>query len=574
MKTSRLIIITILIIAAFLRLYKLSSRPSFLTPDEAALGYNAYSILQTGRDEYGQFLPLVFKSFGDYKPGLYVYLTTPFVALLGINAWSVRLPAALSGVLAVWLVHQITQLIFPHQRIKLRNLEFEIGYLTALVLALSPWHIQFSRGAWESQVALTLTLLAIYLFLKSLASQKMNLSRGYKGNQLYLALLLFGLTTWTYQGAKISTPLVLIALFAAYAKPILSRFTKKQLGLAFLAITIVVLPIALGLFFGTAGRIKAKNIFSYHRPSDLIQQTILEPAHISQTSLTYILYHSEALSYVRSIVSRYFNYFSARFLVAEGDWEHPQLTPAYMGVIYWTNILALLFGFYYLSRQKSPFAKFLLGWMILAPLSGALTLDQINSVRTLYLVAPLTFIIGFGWFQIIKIAASQPQLVKISSGLLLLFIYLFQVCYYLDSYYVLSPQITTQAAQGYGYQQIVQALQPYRSTANHIIVQQSYDQPYIYFLFYEHSDPRVYQSLAHLEENRFGDVGLVERIDNQIEFRNFSLNAEKHLVGNIYVGDPGHIPDSLINNSQKFITVANILYPNHQTAFRIVQIIN
>jgi len=74
-------LMAVLLLAAALRLWSLASVPPHLTPDEAALGYNAYSILKTGRDEHGQFLPIIFKSFGDYKPGLFIYLTIPFVAI-------------------------------------------------------------------------------------------------------------------------------------------------------------------------------------------------------------------------------------------------------------------------------------------------------------------------------------------------------------------------------------------------------------------------------------------------------------------------------------------------------------
>ncbi len=66
MQTKKFLLIIILIIAAFLRLWRLESIPPSLTPDEAALGYNAYSVLKTGKDEYGKVLPIIFKSFGDY----------------------------------------------------------------------------------------------------------------------------------------------------------------------------------------------------------------------------------------------------------------------------------------------------------------------------------------------------------------------------------------------------------------------------------------------------------------------------------------------------------------------------
>jgi 4-amino-4-deoxy-L-arabinose transferase-like glycosyltransferase len=92
----KLLLVLLFILGTFFRLYRLSSYPPLLW-DEAALGYNSYSILKTGRDEFGQVLPLIFKSFGDYKPGLYIYLTLPFVKLLGLSVLSVRLPGVIFG---------------------------------------------------------------------------------------------------------------------------------------------------------------------------------------------------------------------------------------------------------------------------------------------------------------------------------------------------------------------------------------------------------------------------------------------------------------------------------------------
>ena len=101
----KIALIFIFALALFLRIYKLGSCPVGFLWDEAALGYNGYSILKTGRDEYGKFLPIIFKSFGDYKPGLYVYLTVPSIAIFGLTEFSTRLPAAIFGSLTVLLIY-------------------------------------------------------------------------------------------------------------------------------------------------------------------------------------------------------------------------------------------------------------------------------------------------------------------------------------------------------------------------------------------------------------------------------------------------------------------------------------
>ena len=98
---SAIFISSIFLLATILRLWQLGTVPVSPDWDEAAIGYNAYSLLSTGKDEFGKTFPLVFRSFNDYKPPLYIYLTMPSIAIFGLNTWSVRLPSALMGILAV-----------------------------------------------------------------------------------------------------------------------------------------------------------------------------------------------------------------------------------------------------------------------------------------------------------------------------------------------------------------------------------------------------------------------------------------------------------------------------------------
>jgi len=107
-----ILLIAIIILAAGLRLWQLGSVPPSPDWDEAALGYDAYSIMHTGRDEFGKFLPVVLRSFDDYKPALYAYLAIPTVAMLGLNIFAVRLPSALFGIISVIAVFYLVQELF------------------------------------------------------------------------------------------------------------------------------------------------------------------------------------------------------------------------------------------------------------------------------------------------------------------------------------------------------------------------------------------------------------------------------------------------------------------------------
>ena len=106
------LLLIVVFIAIFLRVYKLGSVPPSLNWDEVSLGYNAYSILHTGKDEYGKFLPLILQSYDDYKPALYAYLAIPSVALLGLTEIAARIPSVTFGVTAIILVYfLVTELL-------------------------------------------------------------------------------------------------------------------------------------------------------------------------------------------------------------------------------------------------------------------------------------------------------------------------------------------------------------------------------------------------------------------------------------------------------------------------------
>jgi len=130
--------IIITLFGFFSRLLRLGSVPISLHWDEAALGYNAFSILKTGRDEYGQLFPLIFKSFGDYKPGLYVYLAAFSEAIFGLNEFAVRLPSAVFGSLAIFLLFLVVKELFSG--FKGRE---AVALIASFVLATSPWHYHY-----------------------------------------------------------------------------------------------------------------------------------------------------------------------------------------------------------------------------------------------------------------------------------------------------------------------------------------------------------------------------------------------------------------------------------------------
>ena len=81
----RLLLPLILLLAVLLRFWNLANYPQAVDEDEMADGYYAYSLLSNGTDEYGHKFPVYFQSVGDYKYGLYSYITMVSVSLFGLS---------------------------------------------------------------------------------------------------------------------------------------------------------------------------------------------------------------------------------------------------------------------------------------------------------------------------------------------------------------------------------------------------------------------------------------------------------------------------------------------------------
>lgn len=174
----RKILIIILAAGAILRLVWLDKSPGPVNWDEAALGYNAYSLWKTGADEYGTKWPLSLRSFDDYKPPLYAYLTAPVVGIFGLNEINTRLPSAIAGVASIGLLYLITSKLLGKRT----------GLMAAGMMTIEPWAIFYSRGAWEANLSLTLVLAAMWLILEG---------------KYTLGLVIAGINVFAYHSAKI-----------------------------------------------------------------------------------------------------------------------------------------------------------------------------------------------------------------------------------------------------------------------------------------------------------------------------------------------------------------------------------
>src|SRR3990167_2698227 len=195
----------VLVLAAVLRLYQLGQVPHGMTWDEAAIGYNGFAIFTTRRDEWLTRLPVSFWSFGDYKAPLAIYVNGLFTFLFGMSLFAVRLPFALAGIAAILGMIYLVKIVLEQTDIKPARIRL-FAIIAGVLLALSPWHLHFSRIGFESGMALTFYIWGMYFFFKALVVVKQ--WRRYV--DFLLSIMAFVASVYTYHSAKIAAPLLVL----------------------------------------------------------------------------------------------------------------------------------------------------------------------------------------------------------------------------------------------------------------------------------------------------------------------------------------------------------------------------
>jgi 4-amino-4-deoxy-L-arabinose transferase-like glycosyltransferase len=539
MTKSKFFLTTVLLLSLLTRTIGLSSRPFGFTWDEAALGYNSYSLLKTGKDEHGQITPIVFKSFGDYKPGLYIYLTVPTTALMGLQEFSTRLPSAILGSLLVILIYVLCRLLFPDQKL--------VASVAAVVSTFNPWLIHFSRGAWEANLSLFLSVLGVVLFLWY--------DRKKTVWPIFLSSISFGLTFWAYQGAKMFTPLLVLILGLIY----LRRFDLRR----------VVLPVLLGFFFllpvllgasTQSGRLKVFSVFSYVRDNKHIEEIIKEDNQ-SGKNWMYYLFHSETLDQLRGVSQRYLNHFSPRFVFTDGDWTNLRHSEYKHGYFYLMEVVGLVLGFILLLRSHfSKSVRLVILWMLLSPLPAALSRDLVSGVRSLPLVIPLIIMVSIGAAALIRHKVFRY---------LYILPWLFFIAYFLE-FYIFHAKFYAADQWVSPYKEAVEVISDQKANYSRVYFTNQLGQPYIFILYYLRYDPVLFQKEVVSKDDASGDVGEVSKFGN-FNFEPIFWPSLRGQSDALFIGGQYELPEKDLS-FPGVRRVADIYYPNGSHALRIVGI--
>ncbi len=541
-----IIFFLIILVSIFLRFYKLGVNPPSIDWDETSIGYNAYSVLKTGADEYGNKFPLSIRSFDDYKPALYVYLDTIPIFLFGLNEFAVRFPAALFGVFTVIAVYFLTkEILFTWENKK----QTVTSLIVAFFFAISPWHLQFSRAAFEGNIGLFFLIAGLLFFLKALKD----------GNFFYPSSILFSLSLYSYHSFRLFVPLFLLALFIIFLKGVLNF--KKQAIISLFIFFLFSFPIW-NSFLGTAGtgsRLSMVTIFS--DPTAI--NASIEEINYDKKNNDYVglVFHNRRIVYFLAAAKGYLDHFNPDFLFVHGDGgvQHHAVN---VGMLYLWDVPFILAGIYYLLKKHDRYTSVLFISFLLSPIPASITTGTPHPVRA------IGMILGFHIFAAVgvvffweKIMLLKNLLVRLALVLIITVCLIFNVSYYLHQYYVHTPVEYGYFWQ-YGYKDALNFAKDNEEKFDKIIMTYRYDQPYIYYLFYNKIEPFWYQK--NWDYNKNGIIDRFKRVIGKYTFRNIDYSRDVKILNALLIGTPEEIP-----NTAKVLKV--IKFPDGKVAFKIVK---
>ncbi len=571
MRRKYLFLTIVIFIAAIIRLWHIQTVPVSLFGDELDVGYHAYSILKTGRDYSGNFMPIHFQSLAEWRTPLYLYASVPTVALFGISPLGVRLPAALFGILGVIGIYLLIRELMHFGKLKADDSDL-IGLISAVVLALSPWHIQYSRAGFEVTMLLSFYLFGLYFFFRSIKEES-------NGRELWLAVLLLVSTPFIYSTAKLFTPILLIMLFVIWHRKI-QVMLKKYLLYAVIVGLIIGIPTIYATFFsGGAQRFGYISVFTDPTRETEIGFKRELAAHVrGETGIGLVptfqdkLFYNKFNFWGQAILKNYFQSFSTQFLFIKGDLN---LRHSIEGVaqFYKVEAITMLLGLvYFFSKFRNRKVKlFIAFWILLGAIPSAITREGgMHATRLIIILPPLAFLVSYGIYSLIRL--KRPFNMFFVGMYLVLFVINF--VFYQNAYWRENPWYSERWWHA-GFEEAITTIKELESNYDEVLISMSTEPAWIFFAGWSEFDPKIWQEVKpdrnwidHLEYGRITTIGKyyfaspkggLYEWGKEIDDSTLFMASEKEVAIDL-VKEPGRTPENLK-------LIKSITYPSGLPAF-------
>jgi 4-amino-4-deoxy-L-arabinose transferase-like glycosyltransferase len=460
-KTAKIILLSILCLGFLVRSVGLTRNPPSLNWDEVSHGYNAYSILKTGMDQWGEKFPLInFRAYGDYPTTLNLYLTIPFIVLFGLSEFAIRFPHAVLGTLTILSTYFLALGLTKKQYISL---------LTAFLIAIGPWYMFTSRFVLQANLSIFLLITSVALFFNSKRSKYL----------LPLSLFVFSLTLFSYHTTRIFSPLLLVSAVLVYRKDIKSKliylFTVIFLFISFFILTIPGATARGNVLFildkGAINKIEhARNNSTY-------------PPLISK------LLYNRPVYFAENFIKNYISYFSPRFLFLNGGTQY-QFSIPNTGLIYPLGLPFFYLGLIVLffRQKRNSNYKFIFWWLILSPVPASLTNESYTVIRATTMLPLPEILITSGLYFVIEKYFTKFYKIVIMVFITLCFMFLAN---YLKNYFG-EYRVNYSWSWQYGHKEVVNYATTHYMEYDKILITKKYGEPHEFFLFYLKYDPLKY----------------------------------------------------------------------------------
>ncbi len=454
-KRTAIILAVILVLALFLRIYRLAEIPPSLSWDEASIGYDAWSVTLDGQDQWGRSLPFIFKSFGEFKYPFHIYATALSIKLLGLSDFAVRLPSVFMGVVNILLLFFLVKKITRSEM---------AAILSSVFLAISPWSIQFSRVNWETNFALFFFFLGLLFFVY----------RDQKPWFLITAFLFFGLDLYTYNAPKVFIPLFVAGLLMINIKDFLKQkfiFSSALFIFGLFLILTLVNP-------ELSGRMR-------------FQQVSFDESSI-QGAKIYAMTKNRNLGKFELIGKKYISHFSPQFLFLSGD-KNPRHSTQLVGQLYWFDLILIPVGLIMLLKDRNKLHILILLWFFLSPVPASIAKEAPHASRAMFAIGGWQIVSALGLAYIFNYCKNNRQKIILLAftGTLLAALFV----HYIFSYFATYSNKYAHEWQ-YGYKRLVLDYQLEFKKYDKVILSDHYAQPYIFVLYYLRYSPSKFREEA------------------------------------------------------------------------------
>lgn len=558
-KKELVLLVLLFFLATFLRFYRLSEIPNGLYQDETAIGYNAYSIIQTGRDEHGEFMPLYFKSFGDWKLPVYIYLDTIPIKIFGLNEFAVRFLSALFGVLTVVALYFFVK--------KLTDDKF-LAFASSFLLAINPWHLHYSRAAFEVSIALFLFLFGSLFLINSFSNKKFG--------SFFMGTLSFIIALYCYNLTRLLSPFLFI-LILVFFKDKLKTIKKEEIILTIIPSLVLMLPFLL-TFFQTAGFNSSKGTLIFSSAQVIAPLIEFKSYLIFLSPIFSKVFFNMPFLTAWKFLENVAGYLSVNFFFVQGS-VHGNHGIGNVGQFYLFELPFMLTAIFSILKNKIKWGIFLLLFTFSVVLVASLTREVPHATRSFFLTAPLEIFSAFGLITLLKQIKNikNVNIRTIILGLLSVVI-LYNIIYYFTSYYVRFPILYTKAWRSED-KDLSLYIKKNESNFNKIIFDEKAGFIYSSFLFYTKYPPILFQSTVKRKEDDSEGFSKVNYF-GKYEFRNIDWSKDYKEKNVMIISSVDNLPKEITPQKTFFYPLRPVVislkqkiisYPVEEQAYALVE---